>query len=103
MISKAVGFLIEAVMAEDVEEVIDLLAQGVDPNAYEDRDKIRPLHFVAQQKSAKALEIARILLGAGADPCAQTADRQTPMEIAELTNCAEMVLILLNAQKKRQH
>ena len=98
------GLLIQAVLDEDIEMVLKLLAQGADPNAFEDADKIRPLHFVAQKRSAKALEIARILIQAGADPLAQTQpDGQTPIEVATLMSVPEMVAILLNAQRERQH
>lgn len=96
--------LIQAVLDENVEVVIALLAQGADPNTFEDADKIRPLHFVAQKKSEKALEIARLLVKAGADPSAQThPDGQTPIDVAFLMSTPEMVVILLQAQRERVH
>lgn len=94
--------LIQAVINENVKTVKQLLQQGADPNGYEDADKIRPLHFVAQKKSDQALQIARLLIRAGADTLAETEpDKQTPLEIAKLMSCDAMVIILSAANKNQ--
>lgn len=96
--------LIQAVISEDVKAVEQLLQQGVDPNAFEDADKIRPLHFVAQKNSPQALQIARLLIRAGADPFAQNEpDKQTPVEIAKLMCCDAMVAILSATKEQVWH
>jgi len=96
--------LIQAVLDEDVSAVTELLQQGADPNVFEDGDKIRPLHFVAQKDSSAALEIAQLLIHAGADPLAQTEpDGQTPIEVAELMSSSEMVAILNGRSRETYH
>lgn len=87
--------LIEAIIREDVQQVEQLLHSGSNPNVSEDSDKITPLHFVAQKSSADALQIARLLLRAGADTKAKAEpDGHTPVEIARLMSTDEMVAVL---------
>jgi len=98
------NLLIQAILDEDVIAVTELLRQGANPNIFEDTDKIRPLHFVAQKDSVEALEIARLLMHAGADPLAQTEpDGQTPLEVAELMSSADMVAILSGVGAETRH
>lgn len=90
--------LIQAVLDENVAQVAALLEQGADPNVFEDADKIRPLHFVAQKDSQAALKIAELLIQVGANPLARTEpDGQTSIEIAELMSNPEMVSVLLGS------
>ena len=63
--------LIIAIVNEDVQSLKTLLNNGADPNVVEDSDKITALHFVAQSSADYVLEMARLLLQAGADPHAQ--------------------------------
>ena len=94
--------LIQAVNDEDVKAVKQLLEQGANPNIYDDQDKVTPLHFIAQRKSPAALEIAALLIRAGADPLSPNEpDGQTPLEIAQLTASKPMIAILLNGAKIR--
>ncbi len=87
--------LIQAVIDENIQEVKRLLQLGADPNGVEDNDRITPLHFVAQKSSAVAVEIAGILIKAGANPLAfNQPDGQTPLEIAQLMSSPEMRQIL---------
>lgn len=84
--------LIQAVMVDDVEKVQELLTRGVNPNAYEDEAQVRPLHFAAQ---CNALQSALLLIKAGADIKAETADGLTPWAIAKINLHEEMMLALL--------
>lgn len=94
--------LIQAVISENVEKVEQLLKEGVDPNAFEDADKIRPLHFVAQKNSKQALQIARLLMLAGANPLLQNEpDKQTPLDIAKLMSSPKMVAVLLGTDEEQ--
>lgn len=94
--------LIQAVIQEDVQAVMQLLAEGADPNTIEDADKITPLHFVAQKSSQEALQIAQLLLCAGADPLAKNVpDGQTPLDIAKMFNFTPMLAILTETDTMR--
>lgn len=75
--------LLNAIQKENVERVKELLERQVKVNGYEDEDKITPLHFAAQRNSAKAFQIANLLLEAGANPLAKNCpDGETPIDIA---------------------
>lgn len=96
--------LIEAVINEDVQKVEQLLTTGSDPNATEDSDKVTPLHFVAQKASEDAVQIARLLIKAGADVKAKTLpDGHTPLEVARLMSTDEMVAVLSGIEPNRLH
>lgn len=84
--------LLEAVIDEDLSLVEKLLAQGANPNAHIDDDKISPLHFAAQYN---ALAIAELLIYAGADLNAKTyPDGYTPIDIARLHGHEDMMELL---------
>ena len=83
--------LIEAVMEREAEMVAAILHTGMNPNYYQDMAQLRPLHFAAQ---AGALDIAFLLLEAGADPQAETDCGQTPLEAAKLHSQWRMVQLL---------
>lgn len=92
--------LIEAVVANDAKLVQQLLLGGVDPNSYEDAAKVCPLHFAAQYNS---LESALLLVRAGADIKAKTADGLTPLEIAEINLYGDRMLVLLSDMNLTGH
>lgn len=95
--------LIQAVINENVGAVKQLLKEGADPNATEDADKITPLHFIAQKNSQAALEIAQLLLRAGADPFAKNVPNdQTPLDIAKMFGFAPMLSILSSAEDEKR-
>jgi len=84
--------LIEAVIKGDTAAVKKLLIAGVNPDMYLDDAKLRPLHFAAQNNR---VEIAHLLLEAGASPLARTdPDGQTPLEIAQLHKHQRMISLL---------
>ena len=84
--------LIDAVIKGDVAQMKTLLEQGADPNMCLDAAKLRPLHFAAQNN---AVEIAELLITAGADIHARTIpDGETPLDIARLHNNQEIVALL---------
>ncbi len=85
--------LIDAILNEDPEQVKQLLAEGADPNASQDRAKITPLHFAAQRN---ALNIVPLLIEAGAHLNAQTyPEGDTPIQIAQLHGHINMVNLLV--------
>jgi len=86
--------LIEAIHADDAVRVQELLHSGFDPNGCEDSVGVTPLHFVAQSTQYNALEIAHLLIRAGADPTSETDEGQTPAEIAFLHFNKEMIELL---------
>ncbi len=86
--------LIDAVLNNDVSRVQRLLEEGADPNQTDDDASVTPLHYAAQYNT---LEIAKLLIAAGADLLAETDDEQTPMQIAKLYGHVEMVELFSNA------
>lgn len=86
--------LITATIENNIDEVKRLLELGVDPNIYLDDAKLTPLHFAAQNN---AIEIAMLLLEAGADPFASTSpDDETALNIANLHQHQQMVSLLVS-------
>jgi ankyrin repeat protein len=96
--------LIAVVLANDIEEVKNLLQQGADPNFSEDKAKITPLHFAAQNNF---LEIAILLIAAGAMLDARTVpEGETPLDIAKnqpQETHAEMVALLTFFAGNKSH
>ncbi len=86
--------LIQAVIHNEVAQVVTLLQQGADPNGYLDDAYISPLHFAAQ---CNAQETAMILLCAGADLHARTSEGLTPVNLAELHGHQDMMHLLYSA------
>ncbi|MGB6976775.1 MAG: ankyrin repeat domain-containing protein [Gammaproteobacteria bacterium] len=72
--------LIDAVRANDVEQVKILLQEGADPNFCEDMSGITPLHFAAINN---CLEIVLLLVAAGAKLNARTSEGERPLDIAK--------------------
>lgn len=85
--------LIEAVKKSDPHTTRALLAQHVNPNV-RDADGSTALHWAVQRDS---VEIADILIAAGADVKAETAYRITPLSLACTNGNAAMVEHLLKA------
>lgn len=84
--------LIDAVVENDVETVVFLLADGADPNEALDEDCVTALHVAAQNN---AVEIADALLYAGANPYAKTRpDETTPLDVACLHESLELIALL---------
>ncbi len=84
--------LVEAVLNNDLTEVTNLLSKGFDPNEAEDEANVTPLHFAVQNNR---LEIAHILLNAGANPLAQEGDGgDTPFDVAILMKDEKMISLL---------
>ncbi len=71
--------LLDAVMVNDGEKVEKLLADGANPNYFEDRCMIRPLHFAAVYN---AMDVIFPLVKAGANIHATTNDGLQPIHIA---------------------
>ena len=84
--------LIDAVIANDTENVKRLLEEGANPNQCDEGTSISPLHFAAQNNS---LEVASLLVAAGADLNAtDDEDGDTPLAIAKLHQNQEMFALL---------
>jgi len=73
--------LLDAVIRDDVAQVKVLLEQGADPNFHEDSALIRPLHFAALHN---AVNVAPLLITAGADIHATTDSFETALIISQL-------------------
>jgi ankyrin repeat protein len=83
--------LIEAIIRNNVKGVRELLEEGTNPNSCEDRARVTPLHFAAQNNS---LEIAKLLITAGADIAAENEEGDTPLDTAVSANNREMIDLL---------
>jgi ankyrin repeat protein len=83
--------IIEAAMNGDHQAVKKFLDSGVDPNFHEDWANVTALHIAAQ---ADDVELADILLRAGADICVQTFEGSTPLQTAFLNGSQQMALLL---------
>jgi ankyrin repeat protein len=88
--------LVEAVKAGDVAAVRALLGQDVDVNAAE-ADGTTPLHWAAHGQRTDHLEIARLLLAAGAGVNVGNRYGVRPLSLACVTGNAPMVAALLEA------
>jgi ankyrin repeat protein len=86
--------LIKAAASNNIDEVKRLLDSGANPNSSIDSAKLTPLHFAAQKNG---LEIAMLLLEAGADPFAYTEpDGETALDVAQLYNHQQMISLLMH-------
>lgn len=83
--------LIDAVIENDVAAVKALLEQGADPNVKLDAAGLTPLHFSAQNN---AVDIAKLLWVAGANPNSPTDEGETPLDIAIQHRHQDMVQLL---------
>lgn len=91
-----IGYLIEAVVQNNSDEVKKLLNAGVNPNHYEDLAKLYPIHFAALYN---ALDVVPLLVKAGADATAKSSEGITAMEIAKQHNHLDMVQLLMKFKK----
>ncbi|OGO91331.1 MAG: hypothetical protein A3F41_00390 [Coxiella sp. RIFCSPHIGHO2_12_FULL_44_14] len=73
------GELLDAVIANNASAVEKLLSAGANPNCFEDKCQIRPLHFAAVYNSYDTLFP---LVKAGAKMEALTSDGYSPLDIA---------------------
>src|SRR4051794_18849880 len=85
--------LVDAIKAGNVQAVRSLISQKVDVNA-PIADSSTPLHWAVQQNN---LEIAKLLLDAGAKPEAATRYNITPLSLACTNGNAAMIERLLKA------
>lgn len=95
----AMDDLINAIVANDVNIVKELLEQGANPNLALDAAGVSPLHFAAQNN---ALKVAELLILAGANLKCKTEEGETALDIARLHKHKDMVRLLefyqLNSQ-----
>ena len=79
MKNKRISALIDAITHNHVKKVAKLLKQGIDPNVCEDEQLFSPLHWAAAHSG---IEIAQLLLDAGANSQAKDWEGFTPLETA---------------------
>ncbi len=85
------GELLDAIIANDGSTVEKLLNAGANPNCYEDKCQIRPLHFAAVYN---AVDAVFPLIKSGAKIDAKTADGYTPLDIAKQLKHENIIEIL---------
>jgi len=90
--------LFDAVIANNVKVVRELLEKGVDPNSVEDADGVTLLHFAAQHN---AIDSAKLLLAAGAKVDAETVEGITPLDVAKLHKHHNMIELLLRVKSSQ--
>lgn len=83
--------LLDAVFLRDAEEVRKLLAQGANPDAFNE-DRCTPLMMATVEGDT---EIARSLLEAGADPNLVDGDGWTALDVAVYRRTLDLVCLLL--------
>ncbi|QLH43873.1 MAG: ankyrin repeat domain-containing protein [Coxiellaceae bacterium] len=84
--------LIDAVILKDINRVKTLLRNGADPNLTIE-DGLTPLHFAA---AYNAVNIASVLIAAGAKVNVKNDYDETPLDIARLSDYTELVNLLIN-------
>jgi ankyrin repeat protein len=84
------GALLEAVVRDDADIVAVLISLGADPNGYEDKHSITPLHFACTFRSALS---AKILLKGGANKNARDREGVSPYDMAVGMNDTEFLNI----------
>lgn len=83
MKGRLLSALINAITHNRVKRVMQLLQQGADPNGCEDDLLFSPLHWAAAHSK---VDIARLLVDAGANLEAKDHEGFTPLETACLFN-----------------
>jgi ankyrin repeat protein len=86
--------LLDAVIDNDANTVKVLLNQGANPNCFEDKCQIRPLHFACVYD---AEDVIYWLVKAGAKIDAKTSDNYRPIDIAKQlkhNNIVEIITML---------
>ncbi len=86
------GRLLDAVIANNIQLVEELLDQGANPNCFEDKCEVRPLHFACVYN---AHEVIFPLIKSGAKIDALTADGYTPMDIAKQLKHEDIAELLM--------
>ncbi len=90
--------LFEAVSANDVMQVAQLLERGADPNQYDKESHYRALHYAVQ---CNAMDVVLLLITAGADLNIMTEENLTVFDIASLYQYEEMLNLLLKLSHMR--
>lgn len=80
----------KAVAENNVWQVRALLEKRVNPNLVEDEALITPLHIAAQNN---AIDIATLLILAGANINAETEEGETPLNIAHNYHYEELIAL----------
>lgn len=84
--------LFEAVSANDVIKVMQLLEGGIDPNQYDIDHHFTALHYAVQ---SNAIDVVLLLITAGADLETVTEESLTVFDIARECHHQEMLSLLL--------
>ncbi len=82
--------LIEAICAQKIEEVAQLLTDGTDPNGIIDEAALTPLHFAVAHESTESI---LLLLSVGADCLQEDDDGESALEKAIQLNRKDAVKI----------
>ncbi len=99
MKDKTISLLIDAVMNNQLKQVIQLLKRGVNPNSYEDPILLySPLHYAAAHSGA---EMAILLLKAGANLEAKDRDGDTPLQKAWLFHNIHFIQAISNIHAEK--
>ncbi len=89
--------LIRAIHMQNFEKVRKLIQEGVDPNFKEGSFGFTPLMYTTLFSSPKFIEIAELLLAAGAKVNEQAYDGRTALTLAAFYGKTELVIIFLMA------
>ncbi len=87
--------MVQAALAGDEPRVRHLLSQGADPNEAGPKGKenqLRPLHYAVSANNTRAVQL---LVGAGADPEADTSGPGSPLLFSILLDSPAMLTLLL--------
>ena len=90
------GALLDAVIDNNLEQVETLLAQGANPNYFEDSGHIQPLHFAAVYN---ATDVIYTLVKHGANIHATTSDGLSPLALAAQLKHSDIEKKLINFSK----
>jgi len=90
--SGSLDFFVEAVRKNHIQDVRQHLENGVDVNSRDKFGDNAGLHWAARQGQA---EMARLLIGNGADPDIRNREGETPLHWAASEGQKELVVILI--------
>jgi ankyrin repeat protein len=88
--------LLNSILKKDLPSMKKLIEDGVNVNGYEDKAKIRPLHYAVQHNFIEGVEQ---LLAAGASPNAENSDGETPLDIAKAYQNQALINLLESVVK----